>query len=301
MKVYKSVTGAVLAVAVLSACGYGPDSAVDDEMPVSNAPVVSGASAAREFVHWTQPERCASPYNTPVRILASPEVAFKVRSLVLCTTADGARTRFINESTSLVWTIDQPSELSWNSKLIRKDTPSSVPIEVGLFRSIHWAPIRGLPLEPGQTVTFEFPPSQLHMYTDTDYQASWEAVSTLVDEAKDQGVEAAIARLSRNSAERRVVLVCGYSAFQNGQEIGAAVKDPALELAEGLGLAAGVTEGTAGCVNEVRKAQLLRGFPSSYAHLSSRFSQDQIQCTDREGQHQSFAQAGGNQSRKDCL
>lgn len=116
----------------------------------------------------------------------------------------------------------------------------------------------GLPLEPGQAVTLEVPPQQLHMFTEPGSQAAWEAVSGLVDEAVAVGDDVAIDRLSRNSPERTAVLTCGFGAYQVGASFKDAAQDPALQLNAGLGFAAGATESGVECASEVRKAQQAR-------------------------------------------
>jgi hypothetical protein len=246
-----------LAVVLVTGCGGDPASdstGGGSERPDLPTPTVVATSAPppSTVVHVPSPEKCISPYSTPARIEASLDVAFKVQSLTLCVTPDGSGTRLVNESSSLVWTIDRPSNLRWTT------TRADLPLRVELFRASLGTDTAGLPLEPGQAVTLKVPPGDIHLFTEPGSQAAWESVSELVDEATSVGAGLAIDRLSRNSPERAAVLTCGFAAYQVGSGFKDAASDPALQLNAGLGFAAGATESGVECASEVRKAQQAR-------------------------------------------
>jgi hypothetical protein len=199
-------------------------------------------------------EGCTSSH--PSRVNMVDNLGTAIEDLHECVTTSGLNTQLFNTSSDKVWFLSAPRGYSYWTPAQDDDESLTVQIFRQAIRSYLTTPGRQplLTLEPGTTMSLDKEPAVITLEQSSGEQAAWQATSLAVSTAEKKGKAAARRLLVKGSRTRAAVVTCAESGYAAGKTLTSKEQDPALRLADLLGLR-GNAETCARSIDEAAKIE----------------------------------------------
>ena len=204
MRTVRRAATTLVAVLAVAGCDSGPDPEPARQTTKVSPTLTTVAVPASS---------CPPSHPVPLVLYPeTPEEADIVDKLIGCTNNSvGTSTYFENHADSAVWTLDRPA------------TSMSLAPMAQVFRDAMPAELKRRTLEPGQSVIISGTPTLIHLSLNPQVQAAWQALSALVDTARNKARAAVEDRLKRllsdNSKSRKATVTCVFEGFKVGEQL----------------------------------------------------------------------------------